>query len=414
MFVKRNRNAGQKRYGRNSHSSPYGNNSGIFGNTRPSRLQKSRKGRGEQIDISRFVHKSVPQNPAKIEIKNTFADFKLCNEIQNNIKKRNYIIPTPIQDQTINILIEGRDIIGLANTGTGKTAAFLLPLINKVFRDRSEKVLIIAPTRELAIQIESEFRQFSWAMQIFSTICVGGVPIFKQIQNLKRNPNFVIGTPGRLKDLSERNLIRFNAFRTIVLDEVDRMLDMGFIDDIRGILNQLPEERHSLFFSATIPPRIKELVKQFLHDPVTVDVNTSETAHNVDQDIVRVRDKEMKYNQLQEILFQPELKKVLIFSETKRDVERLANTLTNKGFKAESIHGDKKQHQRQRALNAFKDDIVNILVATDVAARGIDVKDITHVINYTLPQTFNDYIHRIGRTGRGDKKGCALTFVEVR
>ena len=431
MFVKRNRNAATSRYGRNSFSSPYANSNsgrpgasrGNFGGSRPSQSngarrfgpnQRSRKGRGEQIDISRFVQKSTPQTETKVTIKNTFADFKLCNEIQVNLKKRNYITPTPIQDQTINYLVEGRDIIGLANTGTGKTAAFLLPLINKVFKDKSEKVLIIAPTRELAVQIENEFRQFSWAMQIFSTICVGGAPIFKQIQNLKRNPNFVIGTPGRLKDLSERNLIRFNTFRTIVLDEVDRMLDMGFIDDIRGILDQLPEDKHSLFFSATLPPRIKELVQQFLHDPITVDVNTGETAGNVDQDIVRVRDKAMKYNQLQEILHLPGSKKVLIFSETKRDVEKLANTLSSEGFKAESIHGDKKQHQRQRALNAFKDNQVNILVATDVAARGIDVKDITHVINYTVPQTYNDYIHRIGRTGRGDSKGCALTFVEVR
>lgn len=431
MFIKKRRVAGQKKYGRNSFSSVGANNSskkgGFFGNNngtssaRPSSFQrthrngsKGKRSRGENLDISRFIQKSSPLEQRKIEIKNSFADFDLSQELKNNLKKRNYITPTPIQDQAINYLLKNRDLIGLASTGTGKTAAFLLPLINKVFKNREEKVLIIAPTRELAIQIENEFRQFSWAMQIFSAVCVGGSPIYKQINNLKRNPNFVIGTPGRLKDLSERNLINFASFKNIVLDEVDRMLDMGFIDDIKGILDKMPSEKQSLFFSATLPPRIRELIQKFLRDPITIEISTGRTAENVDQDVVRVRDKAMKFNQLQELLSEPELKKVLIFSETKREVEKLAITLVKEGFKAESIHGDKKQHQRQRALNAFKDGYTKILVATDVAARGIDVKDITHVINYTVPQTYDDYIHRIGRTGRCDKKGCALTFVEVR
>jgi superfamily II DNA/RNA helicase len=283
-----------------------------------------------------------------------------------------------------------------------------------VFKNRSQKVLILAPTRELALQIDDEFRQFSWSMKIFSTVCVGGAPIYKQINNLKREPNFIIGTPGRLKDLSEKNLIKFESFNNIVIDEIDRMLDMGFIDEIKNILAKLPKERQSLFFSATMPIKIRDLVHHFLIDPVTVEIKSGETTANVDQDIVRVRSSEMKFNQLEELLRQSDLKKVLIFSETKREVEKLTSNLVGEGFKADSIHGDKKQHQRQKALSLFKNNAINILVATDVAARGLDIDDISHVINYTIPQTYNDYVHRIGRTGRGNKKGMALTFVETR
>lgn len=369
---------------------------------------------GENIDILKFVQKSTSFTEIKpVEIKNSFADFHFCREIESNLKKKLYVTPTPIQDQTIQLIIDGNDVVGLANTGTGKTGAFLLPLINKVFKNKNEKVLIIAPTRELAVQIESEFREFSFGMRIFSAICVGGAPLYKQTEALRRNPNFVIGTPGRIKDLNKRNLIKFESFTNIVLDEVDRMLDMGFVDEIREILNNLPEKRQSLFFSATIPTKIKELINTFMKNPITIETTTGETASNVEQDIVRSsRDKGLKFEKLQEILKQDEFIKVLIFIETKIEVERLTQNLIAKGFRADSIHGDKRQGQRQRALTQFKNSYVDVLVATDVAARGLDIKDISHVINYTIPQTYNDYIHRIGRTGRGTKKGKALTFVE--
>ena len=402
----------KKSFGGNSFSRP---NSNGGGNRFGGGNRNNRRNRGESIDISKFVNKAVVgKEEKKVEIINAFADFDLCDGIKNNLKKKSYVTPTPIQDQSINHIIEGRDIIGLAKTGTGKTAAFLLPLINKVFKDRSQKVLIIAPTRELAQQIENEFREFSWDMKIFSAICVGGMPIFKQIQNLKRNPSFVIGTPGRLKDLSERNLVKFENFQNIVLDEVDRMLDMGFVDEIKLILERLPQNKQSLFFSATMPDKIRDLVSKFLNNPITIEIKSNQTTNNIEQDIINVRDKSMKVHQLKQLLNQPELKKVLIFSETKRDVEKLCEGLSQDGFKAESIHGDKKQSQRQRALRMFKDDQVDILVATDVAARGLDIPDVTHVINYTVPQTYDDYIHRIGRTGRGNKSGAAFTFVEAR
>lgn len=374
-----------------------------------------KRGWSESIDISKFICKSTPARPeVETPIKNRFTDFNFCAMLKENLAKRKYDKPTPIQDQAVPHIMDGRDLVGLANTGTGKTAAFLLPLINKVFADRSEKVLILAPTRELALQIDTEFRNFSWSMKIFSAVCVGGAPIYKQINNLERNPNFVIGTPGRLKDLSERGMIKFESFSNIVLDEVDRMLDMGFVDDIKTILEKVPEKRQSLFFSATMPGKIKDLIRFFLVDPVTVAIKSRDTSDNIEQDVVSVRDQSMKFYQLKEILEQEEMKKVLIFIETKHEVEKMANNLKSNGFRADSIHGDKKQNQRQKALNLFRDDHINILVATDVAARGLDIKDISHVINYTVPQTFTDYIHRIGRTGRGDKKGFALTFVDAR
>jgi len=376
------------------------------------RPQSQKRRRGEFIDIFKFVSKAKPiSDDNKVEIKHTFLDYGFDNKINQNLIDIGYVTPTAIQDQSIAEIIKGRDLIGLANTGTGKTAAFLLPLINKCQKDDRQNVLIIAPTRELAQQIDQEFKKFAKNIRLYSTVCVGGVPISKQIIDLRRCPHFVIGTPGRLKDLRDRNKINFAVFQNIVLDEIDRMLDMGFVDEIKRILAELPEKRQSLFFSATIPTKIEVLVQQFLNNPVTVKTITGQTAANVDQDIVRAS-AENKFDKLKDILIQAELKKVLIFSETKRDVEKLAKNLSISGFKADSIHGDKRQSQRQKALAKFKQDEIQILVATDVAARGLDINNVSHVINYTIPQTYTDYIHRIGRTGRGTKSGQALTFVE--
>jgi len=350
--------------------------------------------------------------PVSPVIDHVFADFGFCAQLQKNLEARNYLTPTPIQDQSIVHIMNGRDLIGLANTGTGKTAAFLLPMIHKCFRERDQKVLIVAPTRELAIQIDDEFRKFTGSLNLYSAICIGGSPIHIQIKNLRRRPNFVIGTPGRLNDLKKRGLIHFSVFQNVILDEIDRMLDMGFVEEIKRMLAEMPKQRQSLFFSATMPPKIKALAQQFLIDPITIKVSNGEAAENIDQDVVRVS-KYAKFDKLKDLLSADNLKKVLIFSETKRDVERLTEDLTRDGFKADSIHGDKRQRERERALWKFKENMVQILVATDVAARGLDIKNITHVINYTLPQTYDDYIHRIGRTGREDKKGFALTFVEA-
>ncbi|MDO8443278.1 MAG: DEAD/DEAH box helicase [bacterium] len=402
----------QKRFSSNSAS---GNRGGFFGGGGSrTRNRPPKKMRGEYIDIAKFVKKaSVDTVLMPTAIEHKFSDFGLCPQLQKNLETRKYLIPTPIQDQSIMHTMAGKDMIGLANTGTGKTAAFLLPLINKCFHDRSQNVLIVAPTRELAIQIEEEFKKFTPSLNLGSVVCVGGAPIYKQLNGLRRHPNFVIGTPGRLQDFNKRGLLPFSAFQNVVLDEIDRMLDMGFIDEIRKMLADMPKKRQSLFFSATMPPKIKELTKQFLIDPITVKVSSEGASENVDQDIVRFVGRQVKFDKLKDLLIKADLKKVLIFSETKRDVERLTEGLIRDGFKADSIHGDRKHNQRQKALAKFKEGEVQILVATDVAARGLDIKDITHVINFTVPQTYDDYIHRIGRTGRENKKGFALTFVET-
>jgi ATP-dependent RNA helicase RhlE len=409
----------RSKFGRNNNSrnQAYGGGRKFshFGSGPRRNSSKPKVFREEIIEIDRFIKKSSITAPeVAIEVKNTFADFNLSKEIVSNLKKKNYIIPTPIQDQSINHIMQGRDLIGLANTGTGKTAAFLLPLINKVFKDKTQKVLIIAPTRELAVQIEEEFRHFAHGTGLKCAICVGGLSIYTQLNNLRNNPNFVIGTPGRLKDLSDRRAVNFASFNNVVIDEVDRMLDMGFINEIRGFMDRLPKTRQTLFFSATLPDKIKDLAKSFLNNPMIVEAKTGETPCNVDQDIIKVTDRNHKFNQLHALLSQPELNKVLIFSRTKSDVIKLTYNLANKGFKVESIHGSKRQGQRQKALSQFKSNTVNILVATDIAARGLDIKDISHVINYTVPQTYDDYIHRIGRTGRAGSIGKAITFVEVR
>ncbi len=381
------------------------------GNRGGGRNKRSRHADREFSDVSRFINKAEPQGDVvPYDPTHTFSDFTLDERLKKNVLEMGYEHPTPIQDQSIPHVLEGRDVVGIANTGTGKTAAFVIPLLNKVLADPRQKILIIAPTRELAIQIDEEHRKLSRGLRTFSVCAVGGMPIFRQIKNLRLEYNFVVGTPGRLKDLVERNHIRLNDFQTIVLDEADRMLDMGFIGDMRYLMAGMPEVRHTLFFSATLSSDIKKLISEFLNDPVSITVKTGDTAKGVDQDVVYVKDGN-KIDTLHDLLAQPDFSKVLVFGKTKRGVEKLSNILSKRGFKSTSIHGNKNHGQRQRALKQFKEDAVNVLVATDVAARGLDIPDVTHVINYELPSTYEDYIHRVGRTGRGGKTGKALTFV---
>jgi len=345
-----------------------------------------------------------------VTIKNDFADFKVEKIIKLNIKNKGYSTPTPIQDKAIPLIIKGQDVVGVANTGTGKTAAFLIPLIDKVFKNRNEKVLVITPTRELAAQIEQEFIAIAKGLRIYSTLCIGGVGINRQIQRLRRNPQFVIGTPGRLKDLEQRRILNLRAFTTIVLDEVDRMLDMGFIHDVQHLISFLSDNRQSLFFSATIEGKAKQVMTRFLKNPAIVSVKTGTVADNVNQEIVRISGKN-KVDVLHNLLIKDGFDRVLVFGRTKWGMEKLAKTLIQRGFKATAIHGNKTQNQRQRALRQFKKGEVKILLATDVAQRGLDIEDVTHVINFDLPETQEDYIHRIGRTGRIEKKGLAITLM---
>lgn len=366
-----------------------------------------------ELDFTQFVKKAIQTTETEVfNPKHRFADFEMHSKLKANVAAAGYVHPTPIQDGAIPHILNGRDVVGIANTGTGKTAAFLLPLIHKAFKHKSEKILVIVPTRELALQIEDELRKFAMGSGLNSALCIGGAHIGDQVRSLSRDPSFVMGTPGRLKDLIERKKLHIAEFNNIVLDEVDRMLDMGFINDIKYLVALMKTPRQSLFFSATMPREIAELAKKFLNDPVTITIKSRATSENVDQDIVRVDPKEEKIEVLHNLLILPEFKKVLIFGRTKHGVEKLALRLEQRGFKADSIHGDKSQSQRARALRRFKNDELAILVATDVAARGLDIPDVTHVINYELPENYEDYIHRIGRTGRGSKKGNALTFVD--
>jgi superfamily II DNA/RNA helicase len=342
----------------------------------------------------------------------TFADFQIEPKLKQNILQKGYIQPTPIQDKAIPILLNGRDVVGIANTGTGKTAAFLIPLINKVLINPKESVLIMAPTRELAFQIQKEFVSFAKNFHLYSTLCIGGASMGVQISQLRRGPHFVIGTPGRLKDLIKQGVLNLGKCSNVVLDEADQMLDMGFINDIRFILDELPKQRQSLFFSATMPPEIQNLISTFLVNPETISVKMQDTSANVDQDVIPVASGMEKMEILCNLLTQPEFEKVLIFGRTKHGVEKLAVALAKRGFKVESIHGNKTQSKRQKAVDLFKEHHVQVLVATDVMSRGMDIPNVTHVINYELPQAYEDYIHRIGRTGRADKKGIALTFIE--
>ena len=341
-----------------------------------------------------------------------FEDFQISNKMKKNIVYKKYSIPTPIQDVAIPSILEGRDLIGIANTGTGKTAAFLIPLIEKVLRNKSQKVLIITPTRELAMQISDELYGFTYEMKIGWTVCIGGMNIARQMDDLEKSPNFVIGTPGRLKDLSQRGHLRLNEFNNVVLDEADKMVDMGFIHDIKFFIAKLPERRQSLFFSATISPKVKEILKSFVKNAITVSVKTSDVLGNITHEIIKIDGKYAKFEKLNDLLNQKGFEKVLIFGRTKWGVQKLSNQLTKRGFNAGAIHGNKNQGQRQRVLDDFKSNRISILLATDIASRGIDIADISHVINYDLPGSYEDYVHRIGRTGRVDKKGVALTFVE--
>lgn len=344
------------------------------------------------------------------EVKNEFFDLNLDKRLSENIKACGYQRPTPIQDQAIPHILEGKDLVGIANTGTGKTAAFLIPLINKVHLNSSSRVLVIAPTRELAIQIEREFSALSQNMNIHSAICIGGVSINGQIKRLHERPGFVVGTPGRLLDLEDQRKINFWEFNSIVLDEVDRMLDMGFIYDVNRIISKLPKNRQSLFFSATLARKVQGVMGKFIYNPIMISVKTADTADTVYQDVVELRGRD-RADMLREILDKKEVSKALVFMRTKRRADLLHRNLRSIGFQVAVLHGNKTQNQRQRSLQMFDRGKVNVLVATDVASRGIDVDNISHVINFDLPETYDDYIHRIGRTGRADKKGIALTFI---
>ncbi len=386
-------------------------NSAKQGNRRGGRSGGGNKRRGEYIDPAKYVAVAKPTQAVDYKPTHNFADFVVDPIIHRNLEAKGFVTPSPIQDQTIPLGLEGHDIIGIANTGTGKTAAFAVPVIDALIKRQNARALIVAPTRELAQQIEEEFRSIGKGGGFTGAVLIGGTAMGPQLRDLRAKPRIVIGTPGRIKDHMERGTLQLQNFNIVVLDEVDRMLDMGFLPDVSSILKELAPERQSFFFSATMDSRVRTLINNFSHNPETVSVKSGESSDHVHQDVVRYAGPHDKLDKLHDILLKDEVSKVIVFDETQRSVERLSNELVSRGFKADAIHGGKTQGQRQRALESFKASKTNILVATDVAARGIDVADISHVINFSQPGSYQDYVHRIGRAGRAGRVGHALTFI---
>ena len=373
---------------------------------------QSHKPKKDYIYPSKFVQAAKIHTQEKYVPANSFANFQLHPLIDKNLRSMGYTDPSPIQDQAIPGGLLGKNVVGIANTGTGKTAAFAVPMLQRLINDPNSRALILAPTRELAQQIEDQCRLIAKGSGLDGALLIGGMAMVPQLRELRYNPRIVIGTPGRVKDHLERRSLNLANCNIVVLDEVDRMLDMGFVNDIRHILNQTKAEKQGYYFSATLDNKVKSIIESFSPDYLLISVKAGETSDNVEQNIINYSTSSDKISKLHEVLSQHSTYKTVIFDDTHRSVEKLSKELESRGFAADSLHGGKSQPQRQRVLNKFKNNEITVLVATDVAARGLDIADITHVINYSLPRSYDDYIHRIGRTGRIDKIGFALTFVE--
>lgn len=349
----------------------------------------------------------------------TFEQLELIEPIQKALTKEGYTIPTPIQAEAIPYVLDGYDLLGCAQTGTGKTAAFSIPIIQNLYNERQHgkvrgiKALILTPTRELAIQIGESFTAYGKYTGVRHTVIFGGVGQKPQTDALERGVDVLIATPGRLLDLINQGFISLKYLDYFVLDEADRMLDMGFIHDIKRILLLLPKKRQSLFFSATMPPEIERLAGTILHEPQKVEVTpASSTVDKIDQSVYFV-EKAEKVSLLTHLLKDSSLESVLVFTRTKHGADKVARVLAKANIGAEAIHGNKSQTARQRALTNFKDHTTRVLIATDIAARGIDVDHLSHVINYELPNVPETYVHRIGRTGRAGRSGVAYSFCDA-
>ena len=346
-----------------------------------------------------------------------FDDLKLMPLLLQNVQAAGYETPTPIQQATIPLVLAGKDVLGCAQTGTGKTAAFALPIIQQLAKkptrfgqSRAIRALILTPTRELAQQIYDNFVLYGKKLPVYPTVIFGGVNQQGQVNALRRGADVVIACPGRLWDLMNQGFVHLDKVETFVLDEADRMLDMGFIHDVRRIAEKLPEKRQTLMFSATMPPEVEKLAMDLLHEPESVKVDpVSSTVKKIDQCLYYV-DKANKKHLLAKILRDPDVENALVFSRTKHGADRIVRDLKREGIDAVAIHGDKSQNARQAALTAFKTGECKVLVATDIAARGIDIAGLSHVINYDMPMEPEAYVHRIGRTGRAGRDGTAISF----
>ena len=348
----------------------------------------------------------------------TFTELKLINPLLIALDKKGYLTPSPIQQQAIPHILLGKDIFGCAQTGTGKTAAFALPILQLLEANknpnqrRSIKALILAPTRELATQISENFKEYGSNLGFAHTVVYGGVSQVHQVNAIKKGVEIVIATPGRLLDLMNQGFIKLNDVEFFVLDEADRMLDMGFINDMKKVIAKLPAKRQTLFFSATAAPTIMKLANTILHNPVSVTVSPVSSTVSIIKQSVYFVDRNKKRGLLKHLIKSESIDHALIFTRTKRGADKVAKDLNSDGVKAEAIHGNKSQGARERALKGFKDRTIRILVATDIASRGIDVDKLSHVINYEIPEVAETYVHRIGRTGRAGESGIAISMCD--
>jgi ATP-dependent RNA helicase RhlE len=416
--------SGYGRGGRNSSARRKKNNNGAsasqqtaprHGNGGGNSKKKGKPGTISAAAIQRLSNQSGPAPVAAVAHETgLFAQYPLDAPLQQLIARKGYERSTPIQHQAIPLVLQGRNIMGIAQTGTGKTGAFLIPIVQQLLHNQQQQVLVLAPTRELAVQIQEEFRSLTENLRLYSAVFIGGTSLHKDLQILQRRQHVVIGTPGRILDLMNRGALRIGSFSTLVLDEFDRMLDMGFINDMERIRQAMTSRKQTLLFSATLDKGQQSDINRFLSNPAMVSISSGETtAARVEQQLLHLKDGESKLNRLSDLLKQPAFSKVIVFTETRHQVKNLCKKLKAIGFKADDIHGDKAQNARQRSIADFSSGRIQVLVATDVAARGLDVNDVSHVINYQLPKTEDSYIHRIGRTGRAGKTGVAITFVEA-
>ena len=339
-----------------------------------------------------------------------FQKFNFKEEIMNEIKKVGYTIPTPIQENAIPHIMEGKDVLGLAKTGTGKTATFVLPLLEKLKRgDKNVKALIIAPTRELAEQINSTITQLGNGTSLKNCVIYGGVSSKIQIDNLKKGMDIVVGCPGRLLDLLNQGFLKLNKLEVLVLDEADHMFDMGFLNDIRKIIKQTPVKKQNLLFSATMPVEIKKLVSEILKEPVIIEVEHNEAIKKIEQFLIKVENISKK-SQLLDTLEKLSFDSLIIFTKNKHKAKNLSRILESKNYNSVSFQGDLPQSRREKALDGFRKGEYKVLVATDIAARGLDIPQVTHIINYDMPDTVAAFTHRSGRTGRAGKSGVVISF----
>ena len=349
----------------------------------------------------------------------SFLDLKLHEALQLSLKEAGYTHPTPIQSEAIPALLQGRDLLGCAQTGTGKTAAFALPILHRLMEkhkrpeSKQTRVLVLTPTRELAIQVHESFMTYGKHFKMKYAVVYGGVGQSPQVAVMSRGVDVLVATPGRLMDLIEQGHIRLSGLEVFVLDEADRMLDMGFIHDIKKIIKHLPPIRHNLFFSATMPPEIEKLANSILNHPIKIAVTPPATTVELIAQSVMFVERENKRPLLKHILTDQALKRVIVFSRTKHGANKIVDYLEKGGIISEAIHGNKSQTARQKALENFRKGITRVLIATDIAARGIDIDDISHVINFDLPNVSEDYVHRIGRTARAGTSGIAISFCDA-